>query len=82
VLDVVKKFDPSLIRTGEFLHPDNDSKLSTEDELISYLSSKYFAGFGRPSILGNSINPVKGLRLPVPPSQEVVDSIIRFAKSR
>ena len=82
VLDAVKIYDDKYRRLEKFLHPDNNKELTSADELISYLSSVYFSGFGRPSILGTSINPIKGLKLPVPPSQEVVNSIINFAKAR
>lgn len=82
VLDVLKDYDQRWIRLGRFIHPQTSRTLSTEDELISYLASSFFAGFGRGSILGTSYSPQPGLRLPEPPSQEVVDSIVRFAKSR
>ena len=82
VLDVVKTFDDKYQRTGQFLHPDNNRPLTTEDELISYLASNFFSGFGRSSKLGSSYAPIGGLRLPMPPSQTVVDNIADFAKSR
>jgi hypothetical protein len=82
VLDTVKMYDSKYQRLGKFLHPDNNKELTSEDELISYLSSMYFAGFDRPSILGKPNKPIQGLKLPQPPSQEVVNSIINFAKAR
>lgn len=83
VLDVVKEFDRRYKNTGRIQHPDNNRILTTDDELISYLSAMFFGGFGRPSTaLGSSQKPVEGLRLPVPPSQDVVESIIKFAQSR
>ena len=82
VLDVVKEYDSSYSRLGKFLDPQTSKTLTTEDELISYLASSFFSGLGRSSKLGSSYEPKPGLRLPEPPSQEVVQSIIDFAKSR
>lgn len=82
VLDVLKDFDSEYQRVGEFRNPENNKVLRTEDELISHLASAYFSGFGRSSRMGVSYDPKPGLRLPEPPSQEVVQSIVDFAKSR
>jgi hypothetical protein len=82
VLDVVKEWDRTWPRLGQFLDPQTNEPLTTDDEKISYLASNFFSGFGRPSRLGTSLNPEPGLLLPEPPSQEVVNSIINFAKSR
>ena len=80
VLDVVKDFDRDY--SGEFRHRDNGRVLTSEDDLISHLSTGYFSGFSRGSQLGSAYAPKPGLRLPELPSQEVADSIIAFAKSR
>jgi hypothetical protein len=82
VLDAVKEYDSGYPRLGKFLDPQTSKTLTTEDELISYLASNFFSGFGRSSQLGSAYDPKPGLRLPEPPSQEVADSIIAFAKSR
>lgn len=82
VLDVVKKWDRSWPRLGQFLDPQTNAPITTDDQKIAYLASNFFSGFGRPSRLGSSISPQEGLRLPEPPSQDVVNSIVRFAKSR
>jgi hypothetical protein len=82
VLDVVKEWDRTWTRMKKFLDPQTNKELTSDDEKISYLASNFFAGFGRESRLGTSINPQPGLKLPEPPSQDVVNSIINFAKAR
>lgn len=82
LLDVVKEFDNDYKRLGEFRDLGTNRVLTSEDDLISYLSAGLFGGFGRGSQLGISYDPKPGLRLPELPSQEVANSIIAFAKSR
>lgn len=82
LLDALKDYDKTYPRLGQFLDPQTSKPLTTEDELISYLASNFFSGFGRGSRLGNSLQPIQGLRLPEPPSQEVVENIVKFAQSR
>ena len=82
LLDAVKEYDSRYSRLGQFLDPQTSKPLTTEDELISYLASSFFSGFGRGSQLGTAYDPKPGLRLPELPSQEVANSIIAFAKSR
>lgn len=82
VLDALKDYDKTFPRLGVFLDPQTSKPLKTEDELISYLASNFFSGFGRGSRLGSSVDPAPGVRIPEPPSQEVVENLIKFAKSR
>lgn len=82
VLDVLKDYDRTYPRLGEFIDPQTSKPVTTEDGLITYLASNFFCGFGRASRLGSSLQPIQGLRLPEPPSQEVVENLVKFAQSR
>jgi hypothetical protein len=74
-LEIVKKFDSTYSRTGKLLDRQTNLPLESEYEFIAYLSSCFFGGFGRGSILGSTYNIKEGLELLLPPSQEVVDNI-------
>lgn len=74
-LDVVKNYDPKYLRLGRLLDPQTNQPLESDYQKIAHLTGNYFSGLGRGSILGTSLDIVKGLRLLMPPSQAVVDNI-------